>query len=160
MRIAVVSDTHGIIEPFIESVKNIENVELIIHLGDMVHDAKEIRKMIDIPVKMVRGNNDYYDENTPWSELIRLNNYKFYLTHGHFEKVNFGVTTLLYKALEVEADMVLYGHTHKYFYDEIEGVKILNPGSAGFDRGHEYESYAIVDIDEEIKVQRIKLDIN
>lgn len=158
MRVIVVSDTHFRNDKFIESVKTIDNIDQIIHLGDMVQDAKEIRDTLKIPMTMIRGNNDYSDNNTPWRQVVRLLNHKALLTHGHLERVNFGVLNLIYSAKESECEMVMYGHTHIYHYEEIDGIKILNPGSAGHDRGGEYESYAILDITEdEIKVERIRL---
>lgn len=159
MKVAVVSDTHGRIEPFLNKLKQFNDVELIIHLGDTVEDAKKIREKTQLPLFVVRGNNDYMDVNTPWRELVRINGHKILLTHGHKEGVNFGETKLYYAAKEAEAEMVLYGHTHVYHYDEIEGIKILNPGSAGYDRGFEYESFVLMDITaDDISVERIKLD--
>lgn len=159
MKVAVVSDTHGRIEPFLNTLKQFNDVELIIHLGDTVEDATKIREKTKLPMFVVRGNNDYMDVNTPWRELVRINGHKILLTHGHKEGVNFGETKLYYAAKEAEAEMVLYGHTHVYLYEEIEGIKILNPGSAGYDRGFEYESFVIMNVTtDDIRVERIKLD--
>lgn len=158
MRVAVVSDTHFRNDKFLESVKQIDNIDQIIHLGDMVQDAKDIRSELKLPMFIVRGNNDYSDNNTPWRQVIRLMNHKILITHGHLERVNYGVMNLLYSAKEAECEMVMYGHTHVYHYEEIEGVKILNPGSAGQDRGGEYESYALLEITEDsIEVERIRI---
>lgn len=159
MKVAVVSDTHGRIEPFLNTLKQFNDVELIIHLGDTVEDATKIREKTKLPMFVVRGNNDYMDVNTPWRELVRINGHKILLTHGHKESVNFGETKLYYAAKEAEAEMVIYGHTHVYLYEEIEGIKILNPGSAGYDRGFEYESFVLMDVmDDDISFERIKLD--
>lgn len=159
MKVAVVSDTHGRIEPFLNTLKQFNDVELIVHLGDTVEDANKIREKTKLPMFVVRGNNDYMDVNTPWRELVRINGHKILLTHGHKEGVNFGETKLYYAAKEAEAEMVLYGHTHVYLYEEIEGIKILNPGSAGYDRGFEYESFVIMNVTtDDIRVERIKLD--
>ena len=159
MKVAVVSDTHGRIELFLNRLSKEKDVEIIIHLGDTVEDAKNIQKRTNLPMFVVRGNNDYMDVNTPWRELVRINGHKILLTHGHKEGVNFGETKLYYAAKEAEAEMVLYGHTHVYLYEEIEGIKILNPGSAGYDRGFEYESFVIMNVTtDDIRVERIKLD--
>lgn len=157
MRVVVVTDTHGRIEPFLKSMNEQSNIDAILHLGDMVQDGKEISKKFNIPVHIVRGNNDYIANNTPWTLLLRFNGYKVLLTHGHRQGVNFGVENLLAMAKESEVDIILFGHTHVYYYREVDGIKILNPGSAGFDRGGEYESYAIIDFDKDISVKRIQI---
>lgn len=159
MKVAVVSDTHCRIEPFLNKIKEYQDIELIIHLGDMVEDAKKIRDRTQLPMFNVRGNNDYMDSNTPWRQLIHLNGHKILLTHGHREGVNFGENKLYHQAKESGAEMVLYGHTHVYLYKEIDGIKILNPGSAGHDRGFEYESFVLLDITpDKMSIERIKLE--
>lgn len=158
MKVAIVSDTHFRIKNFIDSVKKIKDLELIIHLGDMVDDANAIRDELNLPMFVVRGNNDYNAENTPWKQLIRLENHKIIITHGHKERVNFGYSNLLYTAKDADAEMILFGHTHVYFNKLVDGVRILNPGSAGFDRGGDYESYVLMDINKEnISLERIRL---
>lgn len=158
MKVAIVSDTHFRIKNFIDSAKKIKDLELIIHLGDMVDDANAIRAELNLPMFVVRGNNDYNAENTPWKQLIRLENHKIIITHGHKERVNFGYSNLLYTAKDADAEMILFGHTHVYFNKLVDGVRILNPGSAGFDRGGDYESYVLMDINKEnISLERIRL---
>ncbi|EHR34070.1 metallophosphoesterase family protein [Helcococcus kunzii] len=158
MKILVLSDTHGNNNPFIRQLKNHEDAELIIHLGDMVEDAKEIQKYAPCMVKVVRGNNDYYSDNTQWHELIRVKGHKILLTHGHLEGVSYGIDKLVQKAKQSDVEMVMYGHTHRYDYREVDGITVLNPGSAGYDRGGEYESFVILNVTEEkIDVERVKL---
>ena len=36
---------------------------------------------------------------------------------------------LVYKAMELEVDVMIFGHTHRFFLNEFEGVVLLNPGS-------------------------------
>ena len=59
-RILVFSDTHGNISRCIETIDNIKDVDLVIHLGDTVRDAAELEKIYpDIEFKYVSGNNDF-----------------------------------------------------------------------------------------------------
>ena len=159
MKVLVVSDTHGVVKPFINELEKHKDAELIIHLGDHVSDAKEIQRHTDIPMRMVRGNTDYYSDNTPWIELLNLEGHKVLITHGHNEKVSYGPATIFYKAKECDANLAFHGHTHVFFDEVIEGIRIVNPGSAGFDRGGEYESYVVMNIDKDnIEIERIRLD--
>lgn len=158
MKVVVVSDTHGRIKDFIDAISNISDIEYIIHLGDTVSDAKKIQMETHLPMFVVRGNNDYMDDNTPWTQVISLEGHKILLTHGHRERVNFGISNLVYQAKEINANMVMYGHTHVYLYGEVDGIKVLNPGSAGYDRGGEYESFVLMEVEEnKINISRIGL---
>ena len=158
MKVLVVSDTHGIVKPFIKELEKHKDAEMIFHLGDMVHDALKIKENTDIPMVIVRGNNDYFSENTPWSQIVRIKGHKILLTHGHMEKINYGITSLYFKAKESEADLVFYGHTHVYSDEYIDGIRLINPGSAGYDRARQYESYVVMNIEEDsIEIERVKL---
>lgn len=158
MKVLIVSDTHYRVDAFISELDKHKDAELIIHLGDMVDDAIYIKNHTDIPVEMVRGNNDYNAIYVPYHNLIRLKGHRILLTHGHLEKVYFGNTHLIYKAKECEADIVMYGHTHIFNNEVIDGITIINPGSAGYDRGGEYESYVVMNIDEEnVEFERVEL---
>ena len=156
MKVIVVSDTHGINQAFISNLKDHKDAQLIIHLGDMVDDVEEIKKYTDIPVIAVRGNNDYYDSEVEWDQELELLGHKIFVTHGHNYRVHYGIENLLYKAEEVGAELAIYGHTHVYFQEDFDGITILNPGSAGYDRGMDGESFVILDISKEkILIDRI-----
>lgn len=158
MKIIVVSDTHRRIEPFIKDIEKYDDIDLIIHLGDMVADAKEIKSRVKFPLMVVRGNNDYEANNTSWNEILEIEGNKIFATHGHKEGIDFGVNTILRRAKELDANIVLYGHTHVFMDKIYDKIRLINPGSAGYDRSGEYESYIIMDINsKEIKVDRIKL---
>ncbi|MPM64094.1 hypothetical protein SDC9_110980 [bioreactor metagenome] len=51
--------------------------------------------------------------------------------HGHTRFVERGLANALAAAAEAGADMLMYGHTHFFYYREHEGIHVLNPGSAG-----------------------------
>ena len=38
---------------------------------------------------------------------------------------------LVYAAEEQGASLALFGHTHRAFYEQVGGVTLLNPGTAG-----------------------------
>lgn len=159
MKILVVSDTHFRVNSFIKELKKHKDAAMIFHLGDMVVDAYEIQKHTDIPMRIVRGNNDYFSDRAPWSDIVRIKGHKILLTHGHNERVKLGISTLYYKAKDAECDLVFYGHTHIYHDEVIEGIRIMNPGSAGYDRGGDYESYIVANITEDsVEIERVRLE--
>ena len=58
-RILVLSDTHRKVSSAVQ-ITALMHPDAIIHLGDLVEDAHELQACFpDIPVYMVRGNNDF-----------------------------------------------------------------------------------------------------
>ena len=80
------------------------------------------------------------------------------MCHGHRQFVNVGHQNLIYSAIEQNADIALYGHTHCKFNkyipsDELafncnKGLYIFNPGSISRPRDGIYPSYGIIEIQE------------
>jgi putative phosphoesterase len=60
----------------------------------------------------------------------------------------------------IEADVVCVGHTHIQFMIEVDGVRVLNPGSVGQPRdGDPRAAYAVI-TDGEIELKRVEYDID
>ena len=139
MRVGVFSDSHGDHEALDELLERMGALDAVCFLGDVARDAEHLRErlaaMPNQPVLYaVRGNNDYYSTCTlPWDLLIELGGVRIYMTHGH-RLVS--LMNLAYKAQECGAQVALFGHTHQALCDTVQGVLLLNPGSAGnFCRG-------------------------
>ena len=139
MRVGVFSDSHGDHEALDELLERMGVLDAACFLGDVARDAEHLRErlaaMPNQPVLYaVRGNNDYYSTCTlPWDLLIDLGGVRIYMTHGH-RLVS--LMNLAYKAQECGAQVALFGHTHQALCETVQGVLLLNPGSAGnFCRG-------------------------
>lgn len=129
MKIIVVSDTHGDTESLIRFLKKSENdFSEIWYLGDFFSDGETIAKAFNVPVVSVKGNCDL-GVNGPENRVIERLGHKIWLTHGHLYGVKNTLTTLYYKALEKECDLVCFGHTHRALIQEEHSVKLFNPGS-------------------------------
>lgn len=156
MKIIVVADTHSSVSYIIDAINNTEGVSKVIHLGDCVSDARVIQENVDVPVIMVRGNNDYFDKDVPLDKIIYVEGHKILLTHGHKYNVYFGPQRLYFRAMELGCDMVLYGHTHIFEDICVGDVRIINPGSVSLPRDR-VASYVLMEITEkEINIKRIK----
>lgn len=156
MKIIVVADTHSSVSYIIDAINNTEGVSKVIHLGDCVSDARVIQENVDVPVIMVRGNNDYFDKDVPLDKIIYVEGHKILLTHGHKYNVYFGPQRLYFRAIELGCDMVLYGHTHIFEDICVGDVRIINPGSVSLPRDR-VASYVLMEITEkEINIKRIK----
>ncbi len=143
MKVAVFSDTHSNNELMLEAVRRCRP-DAAIHLGDHDRDAVELRhEFPEIPVYSVCGNCDLMPL-APEKDVVQLGPIKAFITHGHLYNVNFGrVDSLVYAAQEAGAQLAMFGHTHQAYYEQIGGVQVLNPGTAG--RGREL-TWALVEI--------------
>jgi putative phosphoesterase len=131
--IGVVSDTHRQPQMIKKAVEKLKDVDIIMHLGDNTDDVKQIQDNFNGKVISVKGNCDF--NVTAPSELIEvIEGKKFFITHGHNYGVKNDLTRLKYKALEVGADVALFGHTHIPLIIEDEGIYFFNPGSASLSR--------------------------
>ena len=68
------------------------------------------------------------------------------MTHGHRYGVHYGREQLAEAALQKGAKLALYGHTHIFRDEEIDGVRLINPGSPTLPRGGGSPSYAVLDL--------------
>lgn len=150
MKIIIFSDSHYKVENMMTAIKYFEDeIYGIIHLGDCVEDAEYIEiNFKDKKVFFVNGNNDMYCKKK--EALLTLNGHKIYICHGHLLNVYNGVSSLYHRASELDANVALYGHTHKMFCCRQNGMLILNPGSISYPRGTNLCTFATIDIKSEI----------
>lgn len=151
MKIAVISDTHGVVENTINTLKTIEGLDLIIHLGDYSKDAFTIEKDMNIKTIKVKGNCDINDLETPDDFIFEAGTKKIFMTHGDLYRVKFGMNEIYYKAKELNADVVLFGHNHTSTLIEYDGIVFLNPGSPTLPRAGTAKSIGLLYVGENIK---------
>ncbi|NLO48074.1 MAG: metallophosphoesterase [Clostridiales bacterium] len=143
MKILVFSDSHGERE-LMKSLIIAQNPDMVLHLGDYIADMTAIKgqfKAIDI--RGVRGNCDG-KTNAADSLYFNIEGKNIFMTHGHDYQVKIGYKRIFTAASEKNADILLFGHTHKALRDMAGGIQILNPGSIGKGRRR---SYGIIEID-------------
>ena len=145
MKICVFSDSHGYAANMMNAIE-LEKPDVILFLGDGERDiTKVMNKYPDIPVYAVRGNCDFRSD---FKSLFigEINGVRIFMTHGHLSNVKYeyDLETLTSQALQAEAQIALFGHTHDQHLSENRGVMLLNPGAVG--RGY-YPSYAVLTIE-------------
>ncbi len=119
-RIAIISDTHGILRE--QVIAELDAADCIFHAGDIntPSTADTVRMLGE--TYMVRGNNDMdWAKDLPASISTTIEGVRFFIVHNR---------TDVPKRLP-KVDVVIYGHSHKYFSEVIDGVLYLNPGSCG-----------------------------
>lgn len=123
MRIAILSDTHNLLRPKV--VKILKGSDAVIHGGDInsqsILDEIKAAMKSNAPLFVVRGNNDKeWAENLPMSLDFEVGGLKFFLTHNRKDVPP-----------DIAADVIIFGHSHKYYEELIDGQLWLNPGSCG-----------------------------
>ena len=147
MKILIVSDTHGHEENLERVVEKVGKIDCLLHLGDVEGQEDYIEALVSCPVHIVAGNNDYFSDLPQEEECVVEGNHIF-ITHGHYYYVSTGESDLLKEAKGRDADIVMYGHTHKPSLHEEDGVTILNPGSISYPRqSGRQKTYMIMEID-------------
>lgn len=143
IRIAVFSDTHSNIALMLEGVRR-ESPDVLIHLGDHERDADTLKlEFPEIPLYRVCGNCDICPTALE-KDIVPLGPVKAFITHGHLYNVKWsGTTSLVYAALEESCKIALFGHTHEPLNEEVAGVVVVNPGTAGKGRT---PTYAMLEI--------------
>lgn len=149
MKILVISDTHNMIQNAVGLITKLDP-DYVLHLGDMCEDCHRLENMF--PRKLivsVKGNNDYFDKSYPLERCFELGGKRIFMCHGHKYNVKSSIMSLVYRAKEQGADIVLYGHTHLPHKEDYNGMLIINPGTVG--------TYAVIEITEtsiEAKIER------
>lgn len=143
MKIGIVSDSHYKIDYLKECIELFESLdcEYLIHAGDICTlEALELLKNSRLKDISVFGNNDI--------ELYGyINDFNIKQEPYHFkiEDKSFKLMHLPFH-LSGDADIIIFGHTHKFYSEYINNKLFLNPGE--------------VCAREEPKISCVILDIN
>ncbi len=151
-RVLIISDSHGKNDDVRAVIEQAGHIDMLIHLGDIERGPDYIRSLVDCPVHMVSGNNDY-NIHLPANEEFVFEGYSIFITHGHRFYVNSGTSHLEEFAIENGYDIVMFGHTHVPYLHIGEMVTLLNPGSISYPRqdGRE-QTFMIMEVDDKGKL--------
>lgn len=162
IRIGVISDTHipdrtaGIPQKILDGFKN---VDMIIHAGDLVElsvlqDLKSVCKK----VIAVYGNMDSPEtrEKLPEKEIIKAGKYKIGVIHGYGHPAKL-VELVGQQFKGDDVDVIIFGHSHLPFNEKRGGILYFNPGSATDKIFSPYNSYGIIELNDTIEAQIIKI---
>lgn len=135
MKIAVISDLH-------DNISNLEKclrwcseneIESLLCCGDIANDdtVAYLTEGFPKPIYMVRGNMDYFDTQ-------KLDKYKNLIYCGRIGRIELGGQWIglchepfLFDQVIAEGNcsIVFYGHTHKPWEEDKNGVRFANPGT-------------------------------
>ena len=147
MKIAILSDTHGLLRP--EVAEHLKTADVILHGGGINRQAivEELRQYA--PLYVVRGNNDKeWAETIPHDLTVTLDGVTFTMVHNRKEV----------PADLSGVDVVVFGHSHKYMQQEKDGRLWLNPGSCGPRRFHQEITMMMAEVENgKIRVEKITI---
>jgi len=124
--LGLIADTHGLIRSGVHDA--LTGVELILHAGDVGGPGTLDELRLIAPVKAVFGNTDAPDDPSLSDEIVLdVDGVRVHVSHGH----EVGSPTPAKLAARYNADVVIYGHTHRQLITRLEGRLFVNPGSAG-----------------------------
>jgi putative phosphoesterase len=131
MKIGVISDTHGFIDPKVFTV--FDGVELILHAGDI--GSEDIITSLETmaPVKAIHGNIDMFPLSTRYPEVLALEveGAAICLIHQFIDVRNSKIRDAMAKTSQARPDIVIFGHSHEAKLEQSGEVLLFNPGSAG-----------------------------
>ena len=147
MKLAILSDTHGLLRP--QVVEHLKTADAILHGGDINKPANVEQLQQYAPLYIVRGNNDKeWAEGIPHNLTVTLEGVTFFMIHNKKEV----------PADLSGVDVVVFGHSHKYVQEEKDGLLWLNPGSCGPRRFHQEITMMMVKIEDgTIQVEKIEI---
>jgi putative phosphoesterase len=124
--IGLISDTHGLVRPDVHTA--LAGVELILHAGDVGGGDVLTELVLIAPVHAVRGNTDPpHDPPLPAEIELTVGGVRIHVSHGH-EVGSPNPKRLLER---YDADVIVYGHTHKQLVTHADDRWVVNPGAAG-----------------------------
>jgi uncharacterized protein len=124
--VGLISDTHGMVRPDVHSA--LAGAELILHAGDVGDDDILDELELIAPVRAVRGNTDAPGRPRLSEQLdLEIGGVRIHVSHGH----EVGAPTPDKLFARYDADVIVYGHSHKQMITTRDGRWAINPGAAG-----------------------------
>ncbi|MBI4500586.1 MAG: metallophosphoesterase family protein [Gemmatimonadetes bacterium] len=145
MRLGIISDTHGKLQPQVFDV--FSRVDRILHAGD-VGSADILTELEALaPVIAVYGNVDGFELRSRLPQVAELELDGFLVTVTHGDQFGSPTPAGVWAAFP-DAEIIVYGHTHRPLLEMVDRtVTIMNPGSAGPPRFNIKPSVGIMELE-------------
>ena len=129
MKLLVFSDSHRSLRGMRDAVE-LEQPDYVIHLGDLEEDARLLgQEYPRLAVASVPGNCDGF-VFSPLQKLVTYGQTRILMSHGHIWHVKGGYGAAIAAARKCDAHVLLFGHTHVPYCEQLEdGLWVMNPGS-------------------------------
>ena len=158
MKIAIMADSHGLVNRLAESFQHIQTAGIthVLHAGDFLEDGsvEVFAKFPQLQFFIALGNNDVNQEriealssleNVILDEVVtlKIKNYTFCLSHYD------GIAQKKSREKKQRVDVYIHGHTHRAALVRRKDSTMINPGAL-CDDGR----YLVLDV-ETMKAKRL-----
>lgn len=172
MKILVVSDNHGELEP-LRTIIHQGHYDYLFHAGDYCCEVQQLKKLhpncyfclgnndLSADQAALNFTNSYFDQSEHIL-VVELNNVRIGLIHGHYQLGWYGMQKHVFEKLVdcYQLDLLIFGHTHQQVVWTYHDGLILNPGSINYPRSQTnyyqklnyWQNYAEVIIDDHGKI--------
>jgi putative phosphoesterase len=155
MRVAIIADTHGFLDPRI--AEEVAQCDIAVHAGDVGGADVLLALKPREQVVAVRGNNDVAEkwashevhvlDTLPTEAVVDLPGGRLVVVHGDAANPASERHELLRQRYP-DARAIAYGHSHQLSVDDEQQPWILNPGAAGRTRTYGGPSCLLLDCSE------------
>jgi putative phosphoesterase len=145
MKIGIISDTHRKVKKAARAINSLikEGAEFLIHAGDIVElDILNLLKESGVKYIAVYGNNDAHLAEYHTEFKLVQEPYYFRLANANFKLMH------LPFYLIPDADVIIYGHTHKSSVEFMNKTLFINSGEVCA-RNKPTSEWAMLDISED-----------
>lgn len=165
MRVAIVSDTHGFLDPRIAD--QVSDCELAVHAGDVGGADVLLALQPREQLVAIKGNNDSPEkwaagevhmlETLPSEAVVDLPGGRLVVVHGD-DAGSVAERHELLRERYPEARAIVYGHSHRMVVDDEREPWVLNPGAAGRTRTYGGPSCLLLEAsDEDWQIESVRL---
>ena len=143
--VGVISDTHGYFDS--STPARFQDVSHILHAGDIGSREVYDQLLRIAPVTAVSGNVDIGQSfaGLKSQQLVELFEVRIWLVHilGNPHRLS---PVIEKEIIRLEPKVVVFGHSHQPFIEQLGSVLFFNPGSAGPKRFHLPRSLGFLEI--------------
>jgi putative phosphoesterase len=146
MKIGVISDTHGYLNPKVFDL--FSGVEQILHAGDIGSEDVITGLEVIAPVVAVHGNVDRYPlaHRYPAAQALTIAEVGIVIVHDIADLETERVRKLFDRLPKGRPDLVIYGHSHIARVHRQGETVLFNPGAAGKARLKSRPSVGLLEI--------------
>ena len=142
MLIGITGDTHGDFNSLkLLAARAAGAADEWLHTGDLYQDANTLRNLYGFNITAVAGNNDFAAGPDDYDKILMRAGYKIWLTHGHRYR------SLSAQNQQINADIIVCGHTHVPNIFRQEGVLFINPGSPALPRRGSAQGFVLLTLE-------------
>lgn len=125
LKIVLISDTHLRYEAINIVKEKYPDADYLVHCGDFLVPDSDLNGFI-----AVKGNWNGISD-LPEERILEIGNFRVLIFHSHtvFDTIESYYNGVAKYAKSKNCNVVFFGHSHLYYDNTIDGIRLLNPGA-------------------------------